>query len=130
MVPVNALFSNVLITYPHDAYAAKRKHETKSVNVRTKVPSKQAHTHTKHCAQTQCAHAFTPASTRSHANLRTKRRAAQNTKAERASARNFGPSNLRGVATYSVVSAVSAEIVEGTLPTRDALKKHLRPALL
>jgi hypothetical protein len=35
-----------------------------------------------------------------------------------------------GLATYSVVSAVSAEIVEGTLPTRDALSKSLRPELL
>jgi hypothetical protein len=61
MVPVNALFINPLITHPHDANAAKCKHEMKSVNVRTKVPRKQAHAHTQDCAQTQCAHAFTPA---------------------------------------------------------------------
>ena len=35
-----------------------------------------------------------------------------------------------GLATYSVVSAVSAEIVEGTLPTREAPSKSLRPELL
>ena len=35
-----------------------------------------------------------------------------------------------GLATYSRVSAVSSEIVEGTLPNRDAPTKSLRPELL
>ncbi len=35
-----------------------------------------------------------------------------------------------GLATYSRVSAVRAEIVEGTLPTSEAPSKSLRPELL
>jgi hypothetical protein len=37
MVPLNALPVKTLITHPHDANAEKRKHETKSVPVRTQL---------------------------------------------------------------------------------------------
>jgi hypothetical protein len=49
-----------------------------------------------------------------------------NSEASEISARTIGG----GLATYSSVRAVSAEIVEGTLPTREAPTKFLRPELL
>jgi hypothetical protein len=44
MVPVNALFANILNTHPHDAHAEKRKHETYPYAHTLAPVSRHAHT--------------------------------------------------------------------------------------